>query len=348
MALTRGQASFVQHLRAETGLNSRVLSAWVMAEEGGANSPAAQQRERSGNHNWLNIGYFDSGPGAITKDKAFASPQSAARATAEFLKGQKFGASSGIRKILNSTGQSQENQIAAIAKSGWASSGYNNGNNLRQLLGHAPAPGAAPSVRSSAPSAPSPTLSPQLDTAGLQKAQGMALLAGMFEKRGRGAALLKTGLLSDAQPDPANFMKTVSQKAAPSRPSSIAPLPSAAIPKGGHYKIANFEGHRVADWMVPALRYARSKGWKGQINSGVRTRAEQAALYQTYVNSGFSNAHIAAKPGQSNHEIGNGGAIDVSDPAGLHQVLLHFTGKRPIWAPTVGLKDNVHFSSTGR
>lgn len=43
--------------------------------------------------------------------------------------------------------------------------------------------------------------------------------------------------------------------------------------------------------------------------SGFRTYQQQAALYQAYVNSGYSIAHIAAKPGHSNHE--HGLAVDV-------------------------------------
>src|SRR4051794_38721657 len=122
--LTSGQRQFVSSLAARTGMDPRVLQAWVLAEE---SSGAAQKREAEGNHNWLNIGYFDSGPGAITKDQAFRSPQSAAHATEQFLKGTKFGASSGIRGILRTAAADPQSQIKAIAGSGWASSGYAGG-----------------------------------------------------------------------------------------------------------------------------------------------------------------------------------------------------------------------------
>jgi hypothetical protein len=129
--LTSGQRQFVSSLAARTNLDPRVLQAWVLAEESGG---AAHQREQQGNHNWLNIGYFDSGPGAITKNQAFSNPRSAAHATAEFLQGSKFGASSGIRRILSTAGHDPQAQIKAIAGSGWASSGYAGGSTLRKLF----------------------------------------------------------------------------------------------------------------------------------------------------------------------------------------------------------------------
>lgn len=146
IALTSGQRTFVKRLARRTGLNSRVLSAWVLAEEGGATSSAAKSRQASKNHNWLNIAYYDSGAGSITKNKVWSDPVSAADATADFLEGTKFGASPGILKILSTVGHSQEAQIHAIATSGWASSGYNGGANLRALLHEAPAPGRSSGV----------------------------------------------------------------------------------------------------------------------------------------------------------------------------------------------------------
>ena len=85
-----------------------------------------------GNFNWLNIGYFDSGAGKIAFDKAFSDPVSAAEQTAKFLKGKWGGASSGIRAILNTVGKSPQEQMTAIANSGWASSHYGGGANLHE------------------------------------------------------------------------------------------------------------------------------------------------------------------------------------------------------------------------
>ena len=125
--LTSGQEKFAGRLAQLTGLDPRVVSAWELAEESGG---AAQGREAAGNFNWLNIGYFDSGPGAIAFDKAFADPVTAADQTANFLKGSWGGASPGIRAILDTVGKSPDEQMMAIANSGWASSHYDNGQNL--------------------------------------------------------------------------------------------------------------------------------------------------------------------------------------------------------------------------
>jgi hypothetical protein len=128
--LTPGQKTFVNHYAKLTGLNPRVVAAQALAEESGA---AAQQREAEGNHNWLNIGYFDSGPGAITKQPVWSSPESAAKASAAFTQGKWGGASSGIQHILASAGQPAQQQINAIGNSGWATSAY--GDALRRTIG---------------------------------------------------------------------------------------------------------------------------------------------------------------------------------------------------------------------
>lgn len=115
--LTPGQKVFAKTLAKETKLSPRVAGAWALAEQSG---DAAKQREAEGNHNWLNIGYSDSGPMGLTADKTWSSPKLAAKATAEFLKGQKYGASAGIQSILSARGKGPQAQIEAIGKSGWA------------------------------------------------------------------------------------------------------------------------------------------------------------------------------------------------------------------------------------
>jgi len=123
--LTSGQQQFASRLAADTGLSPQVVAAWLLAEESGG---AAHSREAEGNNDWLNIGYTDSGTYG-SSDSVWSSPLGAADATAGWLKGQNtipgYGtASSGIRSILGTVGQSPEAQISAIQQSGWASSGY--------------------------------------------------------------------------------------------------------------------------------------------------------------------------------------------------------------------------------
>ena len=123
--LTSSQQTFASRLAADTGLDSGVVSAWLLAEESGG---AAVSRQASNNNDWLNIGYTDSGTYG-SSDNIWADPSAAADATAGWLKGQNtipgYGtASSGIQSILSTAGQAPEAQISALQNSGWASSGY--------------------------------------------------------------------------------------------------------------------------------------------------------------------------------------------------------------------------------
>lgn len=123
--MTPGQRTFATQLAAETGLHPQVIASWMLAEQ---SSGAAQSRESAGNHNWLNIGYTDSGTYG-SKASVWSDPAAAAHATAGWLKGQDtvdgYGrASAGVQSILTTAGQSPEAQISALQRSGWASSGY--------------------------------------------------------------------------------------------------------------------------------------------------------------------------------------------------------------------------------
>lgn len=123
---TTGQVAFITQLAANTGLDPGVCAAWCYAEENGS---AAAGRQASGYHDWLNIGWADSGRTAVTYDPAWGNPTAAANATGNWLQGR-FGqqynyvASPGVQAILTSTGSGPAAQIAKIQGSGWASGGY--------------------------------------------------------------------------------------------------------------------------------------------------------------------------------------------------------------------------------
>ena len=123
--LVSDQQQFGNRFAADTGLNSGVITAWLLSEESGG---AAASRQAAGNNDWLNIGYTDSGTYG-SGDGIWGSPTSAADATAGWIEGHDtipgYGtASSGIRAIAGTAGQGAAVQIAAIQGSGWASSGY--------------------------------------------------------------------------------------------------------------------------------------------------------------------------------------------------------------------------------
>ena len=125
--LTPGQEKFAAKLSELTGLDPKVIASWALAEESGG---AAQSREAASNFNWLNIGYFDSGPGKIAFDQSFSNPVSAAEQTANFLKGKWGGASSSIRDIINAAGKPPQDQLAAIIDSDWTGDSHYGGGGL--------------------------------------------------------------------------------------------------------------------------------------------------------------------------------------------------------------------------
>ncbi len=105
-----------------------------------------------------------------------------------------------------------------------------------------------------------------------------------------------------------------------------------------------FDGLPVAAWIVPVLQWARAHGWAGHVTSGYRDRAHE---WQAATNYGLSN-YPGGNPFGSNHLTVDypGGAVDVSNPAQLNQVLRRYPGKPTlVWGAVI--RDFVHFSSTG-
>lgn len=107
--------------------------------------------------------------------------------------------------------------------------------------------------------------------------------------------------------------------------------------KGG---VAHFDGKPVASWIKPLLEYGRAHGWQGTVASGVRTDAEQTAIYK----SGVRPAALPRSMGGagSNHERTGflQGAVDVTDAATLDKILRAKHSRLKF----AGAKDPVHFS----
>jgi hypothetical protein len=115
--LSKSQRTFAQVLAKETGLDPKVVGGWVLAEQGYASG----DYEARDYHNWLNIGPHMEAP-------EFGSPATAAKATAAFLRGEKWGAGAGIPGILpNAVGKSPEEQVEVLRGSGWDAAGYQDG-----------------------------------------------------------------------------------------------------------------------------------------------------------------------------------------------------------------------------
>lgn len=179
---TNGQTRFIRSLSARTGLNQRVVAAWVFSEMNGG---AASSREKQGYYNWLNIGHTDSGNLGLTGDRTWKSPERAAQATADFLRGKRFGPGPGIKKIIRYAGSSPDRQISAIANSGWASSSYEKGSTLRSIysgLGgqFAGQPKRPSSGKKTTGGTSAPAQTAQTD----QRQQALLALASSYSKRG--------------------------------------------------------------------------------------------------------------------------------------------------------------------
>ena len=127
--LNGNQTAFAKRLQADTGLDPKVISAWMLNEE-----PASSSHAPNGANNWLNIGAYDSGGWAFGGSSVWNDPNRAADATASFILGHAVNGvnapaygSPSIRAIIHSVGKSVKEQAAAIARSDWASSHYAGG-----------------------------------------------------------------------------------------------------------------------------------------------------------------------------------------------------------------------------
>lgn len=192
--------------------------------------------------------------------------------------------------------------------------------------------GRGGSVRSNVRTDKSSRTRSTFDKKGYETALRGETLARLFSKHEGGSVLTRSGLLSGAPVNKDDFKGT---KTTNSRKVSLlsTEMPGTKGSKG----TVNFEGKQVAAWIAPILREARKKGWKGQVTSGHRSRAEQTRIYN-------SGVRPAAKPGTSNHEGTQfpRGAVDVSDAQTLSKILRNSKYRGQLqWA---GAKDPVHFS----
>jgi hypothetical protein len=97
----------------------------------------------------------------------------------------------------------------------------------------------------------------------------------------------------------------------------------------------------IAAWIIPVLAWAYEHGWKGTVTSGYRSFYEQAQLNAA--------GAFSAPAGFSNHETTTypGGAVDVTAPGRLIEVLRGYPGPRKLVGGVLGAVDPEHFSATG-
>lgn len=229
------QKAFIGTYAKATGLHPGVVAAQVAAEE-----PVGASSGYRGTQNWLNVGITNSGPFGAA-NPAWHDPVKAAQLAAAWATGRTsipgFGhaAPSIVNAIRSTAGQAPQAQIAALQRSGWASSGYPNLPSLFQTYGatNPTAPMGARGLPAAPGAAPQsvPVTTQHFDQAAFDKAQ-QAAVAGQFLAQSAngvsmwqtgpkstvpaGANLFGPGLLTTTPPDRANYVtaQTTMQKLA--------------------------------------------------------------------------------------------------------------------------------------
>jgi hypothetical protein len=119
--------------------------------------------------------------------------------------------------------------------------------------------------------------------------------------------------------------------------STASVVPGAVVPQTAW----NPEQKPIAGWITPVLDWASQHGWTGTVTSGYRDYQQQASIN--------ASGAFSAPAGKSNHETTQypGGAVDVTNPAELIQVLKGYTGPYKLVGGVLGPADPEHFSATG-
>jgi hypothetical protein len=143
--------------------------------------------------------------------------------------------------------------------------------------------------------------------------------------------------LSQAQGTSLSGASTATGLSGTGSASAAGVVPGAVVPQASW----NPQQKPIAGWIAPILDWASQHGWSGSVTSGYRDYSQQASINAS---SAFS-----APAGKSNHETTQypGGAVDVTDPSQLIQVLKGYTGPYKLLGGVLGPADPEHFSATG-
>jgi hypothetical protein len=133
------------------------------------------------------------------------------------------------------------------------------------------------------------------------------------------------------------FASALAQAQGTGSTSTSGVVPGAVVPQATW----NPEQKPIAGWIAPVLDWASQHGWTGSVTSGYRDYSQQASIN--------ASGAFSAPAGKSNHETTQypGGAVDVTDPSQLIQVLKGYTGPDKLVGGVLGPADPEHFSATG-
>jgi len=158
-----------------------------------------------------------------------------------------------------------------------------------------------------------------------------------------GATLNGTGATATGTSASTSFASALAQAQGTSLSAGAAAgattgvAPGAVVPEASW----NPEQKPIAGWIAPILDWASQHGWTGSVTSGYRDYSQQAAIN--------ASGAFSAPAGKSNHETTQypGGAVDVTNPSQLIQVLRGYTGPYKLVGGVLGSVDPEHFSATG-
>jgi hypothetical protein len=145
------------------------------------------------------------------------------------------------------------------------------------------------------------------------------------------------GALAQAQGTPLSAASTAPGLDTMGSTSAAGVVPGAVVPQTSW----NPEQKPIAGWIAPILDWASQHGWTGSVTSGYRDYQQQAAIN--------ASGAYSAPAGKSNHETTQypGGAVDVSNPSQLIDVLKGYAGPYKLVGGVLGAVDPEHFSATG-
>ena len=102
--------------------------------------------------------------------------------------------------------------------------------------------------------------------------------------------------------------------------------PGAVIPQASW----NPQQKPIAGWIAPVLQWASEHGWTGTVTSGYRSYSEQASINASGAYSAPAGSHRPEHPY-------SGGAVDVTNPGQLIQVLKGYAGPYKLVGGVLGL-----------
>ncbi len=146
------------------------------------------------------------------------------------------------------------------------------------------------------------------------------------------------GATATGAPSSTSFATALAQaQGATGSTSTAGVVPGAVTPQASW----NPQQKPIAGWIAPILDWASQHGWTGSVTSGYRDYQQQAAIN--------ASGAYSAPAGKSDHESTQypGGAVDVTNPSQLIEVLKGYTGPYKLVGGVLGPVDPEHFSATG-